>query len=202
MIVAVSVEIGIARLKLPLVDSGPDSSRFRWDWPWSRPPRAPQSPWHPSCWPANTYVEIKLKSRYNTMKPEPMFTVKTWMCETEEKGLNGSRSFWSSGHSDHALARGFWRFASPRLRLGIVSSLLSDSIVSQHIVWLVYTVRWEQWISSTVGSIRSDTRLWISMSGYRSLWPLYVQSSVHCTYSFLRRKCKYKNWRFLYQRMP
>ena len=41
--------------------------------------------------------------------------------------------------SDHALARGFWRLASPRLRLGIVASLLSDSIVSQHIFWLVYT---------------------------------------------------------------
>ena len=97
------------------------------------------------------------------MKPEPMFTVKTWMCETEEKGLNGSRSFWSSGHSDHALARGFWRLASPRLRLGIVASLLSDSIVSQHIVWLVYTVRWEQWISSTVGSIRSDNESTFSL---------------------------------------
>ena len=50
---------------------------------------------------------------------------------------------------------GFWRFASPRLRLGIVASL--HSIVSQHIIWLVYTVQWEQRISSTVGSIRSDT---------------------------------------------
>ena len=37
------------------------------------------------------------------------------------------------------------------------ASLLSVSIGSQHIVWLVYTVRWEQWISSAVGSIRSDT---------------------------------------------
>ena len=75
------------------------------------------------------------------------------------EGWTGSRSFWSSGHSDHALARGFWRFASPRLRLGIVASLLSVSIGSQHIVWLVYTVQWEQWISSTIGSIR---RKWAS----------------------------------------
>ena len=36
---------------------------------------------------------------------------------------------------------GDWRFASPRLRLGIVASLLSVSIGSHHIVWLVYIVR-------------------------------------------------------------
>ena len=41
----------------------------------------------------------------------------------------------------HAVTQGDWRFASPRLRLGIVASLLSVSIGSQHIVWLVYAVQ-------------------------------------------------------------
>ena len=35
---------------------------------------------------------------------------------------------------------GVWRFASPRLHLGIIASLLLVAIGSQHIVWLVYTV--------------------------------------------------------------
>ena len=68
------------------------------------------------------------------------------------------RSQWSSYH---ALTWGDWRFASPRLCLGIIASLLSVSIGSQHIVWLVYTVWWEQWICSSICSIRpnSVTRL-------------------------------------------
>ena len=41
--------------------------------------------------------------------------------------------------------------------LGFVASLLSVSIGALHIDWLVFTVRGEQWISSTTGSIRSDT---------------------------------------------
>ena len=40
----------------------------------------------------------------------------------------------TTGHSDHAVTRDVWRFASPRLRLGIVASLLSVSIGSQHTV--------------------------------------------------------------------
>ena len=41
-----------------------------------------------------------------------------------------NRSFWTTCHSDHAVTRGrVWRLASPRLRLGIVASLLSVSTV-------------------------------------------------------------------------
>ena len=72
-------------------------------------------------------------------------------------GRLGTRMLWTTSHSDHAVTSGVWRFASPRLCLGIVASLLSVSIGSQHIVWLVYTVRWEQWISSSIGSIRPDS---------------------------------------------
>ena len=73
------------------------------------------------------------------------------------KPRSGTRSFWTTGHSDHDVTRGVWRFASPRLRLGILTSLLSVSIGSQHIVWLVYSIQWDQWISSTIGSIRPNT---------------------------------------------
>ena len=69
------------------------------------------------------------------------------------------RTLWTTGHSDHAVTQGDWRFASPRLRLGIVASLLwvSNSIGFQHIVWLVYTILWEQCISSSIGSIRPNS---------------------------------------------
>ena len=50
----------------------------------------------------------------------------------------GTRTLWTTGHSDHAVTWGDWRFASPRLRLGIVATLPSVSIGSQHIVCLVY----------------------------------------------------------------
>ena len=74
-------------------------------------------------------------------------------------GRQGTRTLWTTGHSDHAVTQGDWRFASPRLRLGIVASLIwvSNSIGSQHIVWLVYTILWEQCISSSIGSIRPNS---------------------------------------------
>ena len=114
--------------------------------------------------------------------------------------LPGTRTFWTTGHSDHALTRGDWRFTSPRLRLGIVASLLSVSTGSQHIVWLVYTVPWEQWISSSIGSILPNSMFKKSLTvraGYRvqifndladSLCPLsYIWLRGHTSFATILR---------------
>ena len=89
--------------------------------------------------------------------------------------LKGTRTLWTTGLSDHALTRGDWRFASPQLCLGIIALLLSVSIGSQHIVWLVYTVWWEQWTSSTIGSIRPDSYL------KTQLFSLLKETVMYCT---------------------
>ena len=118
--------------------------------------------------------------------------------------LKGTRLFWTTGHSDHAVTRCVWRFASPRLRLGIGASLLSVSIGSQHIVWLVFTVRWEQWISSAIGSIRADTRLksslnrWSPFKFVRAGATEFVRRICRCALSENAFKGRISSWQLQY----